>query len=262
MAEHAKYAQGEFCWIELSTPDPAGAKRFYAALFGWAPQDAPMPDGSTYTMLSLGQDGVGALYQHSDEMKKMRVPPHWACYVAVTDAAAAAQQAAKLGGRVERDAFDVMEFGRMAVVADPTGGTFCLWQAKQHAGAARFPQGTVGTPCWYELLTPEPGRAAPFYQGLFGWQPQTNDMGAMQYTVFGRGDQQVGGMMEMPAELQKMRVPSHWTVYFHVASCAETAAKAAKLGATVLVPPKKIEDVGTFATLKDPQGAVFAILSA
>jgi predicted enzyme related to lactoylglutathione lyase len=47
--------------------------------------------------------------------------------------------------------------------------------------------------------------------------------------------------------------------YFHAADCKATAAKAAQLGASTLMPADVMPDVGTIAVLADPQGAVFAL---
>ena len=47
MAERTSYTAGTFCWTDLSTPDQAGAKAFYSALFGWEAFDAPIGDGAS-----------------------------------------------------------------------------------------------------------------------------------------------------------------------------------------------------------------------
>ncbi|HEY3357638.1 MAG TPA: VOC family protein [Polyangia bacterium] len=261
MAETKDYVPGTFCWIELMTSDPAAAKKFYGDILGWTGEDAPMPDGSSYTMLKLGGDDVGGLYQLGAEMKKMGVPPNWSAYVAVKDAGATAKQVAALGGKVVKDAFDVMDVGRMAVVQDPVGATFCLWQANKHKGMAHFAPDRVGKPCWFELLTPNVDRAIGFYGKLLGWKPEAMEMPGMKYNVLKLGEQPIGGAMEMNEQMRQMKVPPHWLVYFQVAKCEDTVARAQKLGARVLVPPMKVPTVGTFATLMDPQGAAFAVLA-
>ena len=49
-----------FCWVELATPDPAGAKRFYSELFDWFANDMPAGEGMTYTMCPGGSFyGIG-----------------------------------------------------------------------------------------------------------------------------------------------------------------------------------------------------------
>ena len=64
-------------------------------------------------------------------------PPQaaWSTYIWVEHADEAAAKARDAGGRVVSEPFDVLEAGRMAVLADPDGAVFCVWQAREHRGA-------------------------------------------------------------------------------------------------------------------------------
>jgi hypothetical protein len=157
-----------------------------------------------------------------------------------------------------KDAFDVMDVGRMAVVADPTGAVFCLWEPTRHKGATQQPLGTPGTVSWYELLTHDVETVSRFYTKLFGWKSEPMDVG-MPYTVFALGAQQVGGAMSLPEALLAQKVPPHWGIYFAVKSCDESVATAKRLGAKVVNGPMDIPSVGRVATLLDPQGATFSV---
>src|SRR5437660_632531 len=119
-------APGTFCWAELATTDGPGAKKFYCELFGWEADDRPIGPDMVYTMLKLDGKDVGALFQKDDSMKN--VPTNWAQYISVTSADETAAKAQSLGGTVMQGPFDVMEFGRMAVILDPAGAAFCIWQ--------------------------------------------------------------------------------------------------------------------------------------
>jgi predicted enzyme related to lactoylglutathione lyase len=58
MGDRSSYTPGTFCWTDLATSDPERARRFYAELFGWQPEDTPVPGGGAYTMLRReGPDG-------------------------------------------------------------------------------------------------------------------------------------------------------------------------------------------------------------
>jgi hypothetical protein len=256
--EMTSYPPSTFCWFELSTTDAAGAKRFYGELFGWKPQDVPIGGGMTYTMLHLreGKD-VAALFQMEDEKRKQGIPSHWLSYISVESADAAAKKASELGGNVVAPPFDVMDVGRMAVVQDPTGGTFALWEGRRHKGAALIFEN--GANCWVELHTKDAHKAKAFYSALTGWGAQTMDMGGgMLYTVFQNGQSNAGGMTQRPPD--QMHLPSHWLPYFAVPDCDQTAARAKALGANVIVPPTDIPKTGRFAVLQDPQGAFLGIL--
>ena len=81
----------------------------------------------------------------------------------------------------------------------------------------------------------------------------------MKYTLWKVGDEMVAGGMPMGDEFPA-EVPSYWAVYFAVDDADATAQRATELGGTVMRPPSDIPDVGRFAVLVDPQGAVFAVL--
>jgi predicted enzyme related to lactoylglutathione lyase len=55
-------------------------------------------------------------------------------------------------------------------------------------------------------------------------------------------------------------VPPCWTSYFQTADINATVAKVKSLGGATHVPPTPVPNVGQFAVLADPQGAVFAVL--
>jgi uncharacterized protein len=247
------HAPGSFCWAELATTDGEGAKKFYSELFGWTAQDNPMGPGMVYTMLKLNGKDVGALYEKGEMMKN--VPTVWASYISVANADEIAAKAKSLGGTVMQEPFDVQDFGRMAVITDPTGATFCIWQPGTHLGYGV--KGEPNTVCWNELLTTDPERAIDFYTKLFGWTADTHG-GPMPYTEWKNGAEHAGGMMQIAPHMGPM--PPHWGIYFAVDDCDATFQKATSLGAQAYVPPMDIENVGRFATLSDPQGAVFAII--
>ncbi|MEK6285255.1 MAG: VOC family protein [Acidobacteriota bacterium] len=257
MPEVTKHAPGSFCWIELNTSDSAAAKKFYCGLFDWQAEDTPAGPDMVYTMLRIRGLEVGAMCDLQPEHKAHGVPPHWMTYIAVESADDAAKKAASLGGNVMADAFDVMDVGRMAIVQDPQGATFCVWQAKAHIGAKLV--GEVGTFGWDELWTTDRKKAAEFYKGLFGWASKEGDMGeAGVYVEWSNAGQSIGGMMEIRPEMGP--VPPNWLPYFMVEDCNASADKATASGGKLFVPPTDIPNVGRFAVIGDPQGAMFAII--
>ena len=75
--------------------------------------------------------------------------------------------AKSVGGNVISEPFDVMTVGRMAIVADPAGAVFQLWEPRQHIGYHIVDE--VGSVCWNELLTSDPAATEKFYTELFGY---------------------------------------------------------------------------------------------
>lgn len=258
MALIDKHPAGSFCWIELATTDQKAAKSFYSALFGWDPQDSPMGPDEFYTMFKLEGRDAAAGYTMRPEQRAQGVPPHWMPYIAVDNADQAVNKVKQLGGTVVAPAFDVMEFGRMAVIQDPTGAHFCVWQARKNTGLGIAH--VAGTLCWADLSTPDAKRAADFYSGLFGWQIMAGENDKSGYLHIKNGEHFIGGIP--PAAHRQPGVPPHWLAYFWVDDVDASAAKAKQLGANLYLAPMTVEGVGRMAVIADPQGAVFAIFKS
>ena len=255
MTTMAGYKPGTFCWVDLATTDADGAKAFYGTLFGWEVVDIPIGDEDFYSMLKQNDRKVCALYKMRPEMMEHGVPPHWDSYVSVESADEAASKVADLGGSVVMEPFDVMEDGRMAVVQDPAGATFSVWQPKESFGAELVNE--PNSLCWNELFTNDLNAGSAFYTGVFGWSPETMEMPTGDYVIFKNSDQNNAGMMAIQEEWGD--VPPHWSVYFAVKDCDATIEQAQKLGADAISGPTEM-GVGKFATLQDPQGAHFSVI--
>jgi predicted enzyme related to lactoylglutathione lyase len=254
-----KHSAGDFCWIELATTDQAAAKNFYSSLFGWTSIDSPIGPGEFYTIFSLQGRNTGAAYTMRTEQRAQGMPPNWMLYVAVDSADASAAKAAQLGGTVLMPAFDVMDAGRMAVIQDPSGAIFSLWQANKHPGTGIT--GVDGALCWADLSTSDQQRAATFYSNLFGWEiVKEEEEPAHNYWHIKNGESFIAGIP--PASHRDPKVPPHWEIYLQVSDCDATANKAKQMGAKLYLPPKDFENVGRISVIADPQGAVFAIFKS
>lgn len=256
MGKRTKYEPGTFCWTELSTTDPEGAKAFYGDLFGWEAVDLPAGDAGTYTMLRVDGDDVCALYELEAERREMGIPSHWLSHVSVESAAAVAEKAEELGGTAFGGAFDVMDAGRMAVVQDPAGALLAAWEPGRHIGARRV--NDVGCMTWNELQSREPEEAATFYADLFGWETEPHEYeGRVAYVTIANSGSINGGVMPMTEAHGD--APPQWLPYFTVASCDAAAAKVRELGGRVQAGPIDLPGPNRIAVVMDPQGAPFAV---
>ena len=261
MAEFSSHIPGTFSWPELATTDQTAGVAFYRALFGWDVNEQPIGPTEVYSMFLVRGKEVAAAYTMRPEERLSGAPPHWNLYVTVANVDETVKRAEALGAKVLAPPFDVMDAGRMAVLQDPTGAVFCVWQGKKHIGAKILNE--PGALCWSELTTRDTKAAESFYTRLFGWTAQHGAPGAgMEYTEFHNQGRSGVGMLPMPAQMSA-NVPSYWMPYFQVADCDVSAAKAQELGAIVMVPPQDIPghptSMGRFAIAKDPQGAMFAV---
>lgn len=253
-----KHAPGSFCWIELGTTDQEAAKNFYCQFFGWTVNDVLVGPNDLYSMFQLEGRDVGAAYTLRPEQRAHGAPPHWMVYVAVESADDTAKTAAALGGTILVHPFDVSDVGRMAVIQDPTGPVFSVWQPGKHIGMriARVD----GTFAWAALTTPDIEQAKQFYSSLFGWTIAAIDPDPTGHLRISNGEEPIGAITPLPPEHDL--IPPHWLVYFAVSDCEAAAAKAEHLTAKFHLRPTVIPHVGRVAILSDPEGAAFALVQS
>jgi predicted enzyme related to lactoylglutathione lyase len=118
--------------------------------------------------------------------------------------------------------------------------------------------GGVGTFNWNELATTDAAKCKAFYTQLFGWTTFDMQVGPMTYTMFKFEGRDVGGMIQMDGTWHNVR--PHWMSYVHVSDTDAAAKRITELGGKVCVPPTDIPNVGRFAVVEDPTGAVFSII--
>lgn len=258
MPEMSSYEPGTPSWIDFSTDDMEKAIAFYEGLFGWKAEEAGDPEQTGgYRMFTLGGKAVAG----GMELRDQNQPPAWTSYVTVEDVDASVARAKELGGSVIAEPMDVMEAGRMAILADPEGALFALWQPREHIGAGIVNE--FNTLTWNELRTRDPDAAKAFYGGLFGWDGL--EFGAMSgYTVWTVDDappeQGRGGMIDMAVTEMPEGIPPHWDVTFSVEDADSIAEKCRELGGSIAAGPIDLP-MGRMYTLQDPSGATFTAMT-
>lgn len=252
MSERTKYTPGTFCWTDLTTTDQPAAKEFYTGLFGWEAEDMPVGEGVSYTMMRLDGKDVAAISPQPQMQREMGAPPTWNSYVSVESADASVDRAKELGATVHAPAFDVMEAGRMAVIQDPQGAFFMVWQKGRHFGAELV--NASGALVWNELASPDLDASSAFYGDLFGWKCSQFEQSPGPYLSIKNGEANNGGIRP----LAPPGTPPHWLVYFGVEDIDSGLAKVQELGGTKIDGPIDIQ-IAKIAIVQDPQGAVFAL---
>ena len=246
------YAEGVPSWVDHSSPDPAAAAAFYEALFGWECPEGP-PEAGGYRVCTLRGRTVAGIGPQMNPG-----PPVWSTYVNTADADAVAERAKAAGGQVLVGPFDVMDAGRMAFIADPTGAALGVWQPGTHIGAQVVNE--PGAWGWSELVTTDIDTAIAFSIAVFGWgadrRPPAGPVEYVEWTVDGRS---VGGAMPKPP-MMPAEVPNHWGVYFLADDTDAVAARIGELGGQVVMGPADIPP-GRFAVATDPTGAAFQVLT-
>ncbi|QRX91030.1 VOC family protein [Streptomyces noursei] len=242
---------GAPCWVELVTSDVAAAAVYYREVFGWHAGTDPRAAAGGYTLFSMGDARVAA----ATPLYAPGQPTAWTVTFATDDAEALAAAVTEAGGSVLVDPRDVFDLGRFAVLADPTGAAFAVWQARGFAGAELLnAPGALG---WVELATDDAESAVAFYSRVLGWTVRAHGT----YTQWGIGGADFGGMSTVEAR-DREDVRPHWLPYFAVESVDGTEARAAESGGMVLMAPTDVPDGPRIAMVRDPQGAVFGIHQA
>ena len=248
-----KFVPGTPNWADLGSPDPAASVAFYTSLFGWTEESAG-PDSGGYGFFQLEGKTVAAYGPLVEE----GASGAWTLYLATADADETAKSIEKAGGTVRAAPFDVFTAGRMGLFTDPAGGKFALWQPGETKGLELVV--APGSLTWAELHSSDPAAAREFYDSVFAWDFTDMEMGPMTYTVLGVGGEggDFGGLMPtFPGE-----PGSYWQLYVEVADCDATLAKAAGLGAEIVMPAETVPQVGRMAVLNDPHGIRFAIIAS
>ncbi|MEV0986031.1 VOC family protein [Streptomyces sp. NPDC049949] len=249
---------GSPVWLDLGSPDTAGAVGFYGSVFGWTFTDLG-PDAGGYGFFQVGGKTVAALGPLTEE----GAGSAWMIHFHADDIQATVSAVRSGGGKIRMEPMDVMGEGWLAQATDPQGAEFAIWQPGKTAGLGLVSE--ENTLVWAELHAPDPAAAITFYNGVFGWRSQDMETPGMTYRVLSLkdGDQQqtsFGGIAPMGdgagAGVEKPR----WVPYFNVADVDAVVSAASGNGGSVLMPAADVPDVGRIAWVADPSGAVFALL--
>ncbi len=246
---------GKVIWVDLMTPDLAGAKQFYAGLFGWTFRD--ISAGKTqYAIAYLDGQPVGGLFQGAARPDQHRHPA-WLTFIAVRDVDAAKQTALAQGAKVVFEPKTYPQRGRQAIFADPEGAFFAVL-----ASTSGDPADVLASPgdwIWSALLTPDPDKDAAFYQAVFGYDAfdlQSDDK--LEHVILSSDGYARASVNALPSDS-----PHHhprWLNFVRVVDVKAAAAKAVALGGRVLAAPHVDGHGDMMAVVADPTGAAFGLM--
>jgi predicted enzyme related to lactoylglutathione lyase len=242
--------RGKFVWHELLSGDAAAATAFYTKVVPWKSQ--PWEQDSSYSMW-VGKNGpVGGVAKLDGAGAA-----HWRPYAAVSDVAATAEAAKGLGGRVLKDKTDLPNGGSYAVLADPQGAEFAVYQSGGESGSNGSAGPAAGDFSWHELATTDASAAMAFYTKLLGWEAgPVHDMGpAGNYYLFLHEGNQYGGMFVSDGA----GTGPSWLCYVSVEDVGKAATAAKNAGGRVMNGPMEVPGGSWIAQVLDAEGAAFAV---
>jgi uncharacterized protein len=234
-------------WIDLGVPDLDRALDFYGAVFGWDFTIGPGEYGGYTTCLLRGRP-VAPIAPSTEGGGRS-----WQVYLATPDCDGTAAAVRAAGGQVLAEPDDVMTQGRMALVRDPVGAQFGLWQGRDHVGCQVVNE--PGALVRNDLVTHSPEPARAFYAAVFGFSLDRNeDLPDFDFTFLRRPDgHEVAGIMGVPGAV------SAWNTTFEAAGTDDVVRRSLDRGGS----SAGAEDFyyGRMATVTDPFGAEFSVIT-
>ncbi|MFJ2113439.1 VOC family protein [Streptomyces sp. NPDC087850] len=242
------------CWVGLMARDLRAAQSFYSAVLGWTYR--PTELGPEFSVALAGRRaaaGIGAL------ASSLQTAVAWTPYFSVADADTTAARVRERGATVAVGPI-AMHPGRATLAADPDGAVFGFWEGRTVPG---WSVGRGGAPARLELRTRDAFAAAIFYAEVLTWGTQEAGSCEVRYengSVLVRDATHTvaalhGGAVESAPDPQ---VRPRWRVYFRVADVDAAAGAAAEAGGVVVSAPAG-PAAGREATLRDPDGGLFAV---
>jgi len=245
--------QGQFIWHDLITTDAAEARNFYSRVVGWTPKASTV---DSYTLLMAGRKQAAGIMSLPDD-DSSATQPHWLVYIGTPDVDHTVSSAISLGGRVLKEASNIMDVGRYAVLSDPQGAAFAVFAPHpNYEGSLSPSEGEGGFP-WHELATTNVPAALKFYSQLFGWtRGPAHDMGETGiYQIFANHEIDVGGIYKSAAFS-----PCSWLSYVRVSDAAHAASAVKDAGGRILNGPLEASGGSTLLQILDPRGCAFALI--
>jgi predicted enzyme related to lactoylglutathione lyase len=248
-------------WTELCSTDPDASARFYARLLGWERRPQELTHGARtleYSLFTHGERNVAGMHAMVGAQRKRGTRPHWLCHVFIEDLVAGMERARSRGGHLLSEPLDVLELGRLALLRDPQGALFGLWEPRQ-LGSEFQTRGELGCASWFEHVSADARAAAQFYAELCGWSAPEPRADEPLRTLEHAGEP-LAGMRSIDS--LGARLAPQWLPYFRVANCDETCGQLESLRASVLLPPAERAPARRGAVALDPTGAPVGLLSS
>ncbi len=241
---------GKFVWFNLATPDAAGAKSFYSAVFGW--QFTPGPAGRKFVVIQHDGRDLGALVIPPDSANAKG--SRWISLLSVSDAAATARKVEAEGGKVLMPPTAVDGYGTHALLRDADGALFGILQSPAGDPSDNLEANEF---FWADLLSPDPVKSAEFYRAIAGYEVTSAHLApGIDRVVLSSGGAKRAGIYHLPAEMKQ----AGWLPYVVVDDVPATLVRVTQAGGRVLLPPNPGVLNGQLAVFADPAGAVLGIV--
>lgn len=245
---------GKFIWFDLATEDPAAARAFYGAVFGWTFRPIPNAPAS-YTMIEHEGVKIGGIFRHA-RPAGASVGSRWLALISVENPAKTAEYVTQHGGKVLLAPVTVAGRGTHAVFRDSQGAVFGVLAAS--GGDPPDDPVTDGEVFWVDLFTPDPAQAAAFYAGLANYEVSESETSAgRKRWVLSAEDFARAGIVRLPPG----KSGPGWLPYILVDDVPATLEKVRRAGGKVVVEPRQDLLDGNLAVIADPSGGAVGVIN-
>lgn len=244
------YANNQFCWHGIVTPDMEASKAFYTkTITGWSTQDVQMGDEKSTMVVA---NAVPRMHMMLPPMPE--VPPHISSYLRVEDVDGGLKLAVANGGTMTVPPMDIPP-GRFAGVMSPSGAHFYLFHESDEGSAQNAP-GDEGSVHWVELHSTDVKADLSWLHTSFGLKADKMPMPDGDYFILSSGGEQMGGVMKGMVP----DAPSYWLVWIKVAGVDACAERVKANGGQILTGPMEVDGIGKMYVAMDTVGAAFGII--
>jgi predicted enzyme related to lactoylglutathione lyase len=248
--EAGRVLPGKFVWLDLATEDPARARAFYGAVFGWTFRDAagsPAP----YTLIESPHGKVGGMFRRT-RPAGASVGARWLGLVSVRDPAQAARYVRRLGGEVLVAPVTIPGRGTHAVLRDPQGAAFGVMRSEGDPTDDPVADGEL---FWMDLFSSAPREAAEFYAGLAGYATDAAEGSPRPRFILSNDGIARAGVVSAG------NGPPGWLPYILVDDVPAALGRATRAGGRVLLPPRENVLGGNVAIIADPTGGAIGMVN-
>jgi predicted enzyme related to lactoylglutathione lyase len=244
---------GKFVWFDLATENPASARAFYAAVFGWKFRDVEGAPAS-YALIENESGKVAGIFGHK-RPSGASVGARWLSLISVRDPERTATLVRERGGEVLLAPKAIRGRGTHAVFRDPDGAVFGVLAAE--GGDPADTPVEEGDVFWLDLFAPDPAKSAAFYAGLAGYDVAVGEVAGRQRTLLSTNSIARAGIARLPAGASR---PA-WLPYILVEDVPKTLERVRQAGGRVVVVPRTELLGGRLAVIADREGGVIGIVN-
>ncbi len=246
-------SKGDFVWCDLSAYRVDTAKAFYRKVFGWNYKPVAQLDGTPYHVAFARKGEAAAIFEMPEKFQKIGLPSFWMPYIAVDHIEDACAAAARRGGRIEIEPTAFSERDAIALIRDPLGAGFTVYEG---TGLAPLKDYRKGHMAWRGLYVSDPHAVKDFYAAIFDWRFSQDPALPSAFRVCNALGVDVAEIVKVGEDLRGPH--EFWGIHFAAGDLRKAKAAIEKHGGEIIFEDAHPEQPTVLA--KDPGGAAFFVV--